>query len=183
MRIAIGATTAGHVNTPANTGNDNMGRRSKQKGSTFERVICRELSLMITGGKRKDVFWRSAMSGGRATVHGTDVRQSGDICAVAPEGHVLTDEYFIECKHYRDLQIARFVIEGKGILRRFWDVAKREAKRHDKTPVLICKQNNLPVFVVISRRVLKFETWLADVRFDLGVGRRAINRTPRKVGK
>ena len=40
----------------------------KAKGSSFERLICKELSLWITGGEHQDVFWRSAMSGGRSTV-------------------------------------------------------------------------------------------------------------------
>lgn len=146
-----------------------MARRSKQKGSAFERLICKQLSLMITHGKRGDVFWRSAMSGGRATVHGTNVRQSGDICAVAPEGHILTDDYFIECKHYRDLKIGRFVIEGKGPLGLFWTIASREARRHKKTPVLICKQHGLPIFVVTNnyRRIRSFKVWLMEIQEDL----------------
>jgi len=40
----------------------------KAKGASFERDICRRLSLWVSAGKQEDVFWRSAMSGGRSTV-------------------------------------------------------------------------------------------------------------------
>ena len=141
-----------------------MGRRSKAKGSSFERLICRELSLMVTRGKRTDCFWRSAMSGGRATVHGGRVRQSGDIAAVAPEGNHFVSHYCVECKHYRDLQIARFVIERKGILAKFWTKLTGLAQRRNLMPVLIAKQNRLPIFVVCGTAqnptVVSFKTWL-----------------------
>ncbi len=38
------------------------------KGGQFERDICRSLSLWWSGGKHDDLFWRTAGSGGRATV-------------------------------------------------------------------------------------------------------------------
>lgn len=44
--------------------------RGKGKGSAFERNICRTLSLWWSGGKHDDYLWRSAGSGGRATVRG-----------------------------------------------------------------------------------------------------------------
>src|SRR4051794_4734956 len=102
----------------------------KGKGSSYERYVCKVLSLWITNGEREDVFWRSAMSGGRATVQhrrGVSVRQSGDICAVAPEGHVLTDTLYIECKHVKKLGLDSFLIKGTGPLANFWDKAQKEA--------------------------------------------------------
>jgi hypothetical protein len=136
--------------------------RGKQKGSSFERLICKELSLMVTNGKRKDCFWRSAMSGGRATVHKLgDVRQAGDICAVAPEGNALVEQFYFECKFYRNLAIGRFVIENKGPLGRFWTKTVAEARKHNRIPVLIAKQNNLPIFVVWqNRQIVSFKRWL-----------------------
>lgn len=138
----------------------------KGKGSNFERWVCVELSLAVTGGKRKDVFWRSAISGGRATVHNKkriDVRQAGDICAVAPEGNSLVNTFYFECKFYRDLKIDRFVVEGTGPLAGFWNTTKTEAARHKRIPVLIAKQNNLKPFVIIKRhkeyRIMTFEKW------------------------
>ena len=120
----------------------------KQKGSSFERDVCKRLSLWLTNGKREDCLWRSAMSGGRATVHGTKVRQAGDICAVAPEGHILCEAYFIECKHVKKLALDQAIIKNTGPLIDYWKIARREAKRHSKMPVIIAKQNGWPVLLV-----------------------------------
>jgi len=120
----------------------------KRKGSAFERKVCVLLSLWVTEGKRKDVFWRSAMSGGRATVHGTQVRQAGDVCAVAPEGHSFADRYFVECKMYRNIRLPLFVLHGKGPLAKWWKVARQQAVTHKRLPWLIVCQNNLPILLL-----------------------------------
>lgn len=124
----------------------------KKKGSAFERDVCRKLSLWVSRGKKSDLFWRSAMSGGRATVarhKGESVRQAGDITAVAPEGHVLTDRYYVECKFYRDLDILSFLFHNKGKLAGFWKDTVRESDRHNcREPMLIAKQNNFPTLLI-----------------------------------
>jgi hypothetical protein len=107
----------------------------KGKGSAFERKVCVLLSLWVTNGKKKDAFWRSSMSGGRATIHvkrGDKNRQAGDITAVAPEGHQFTDVFFAECKHVRNLDIASFFTKGIGRLAKFWAQAKKQAAQHDR---------------------------------------------------
>ena len=125
----------------------------KQKGNSFERDCCKKLSRWITNGKREDVLWRSAMSGGRATIarkSGKDVRQAGDICLVSPEGHSLTDRFFIECKFYSDLQIDSFLLQYKGNLARFWTHCVKQAKQHNRSPMLIAKQNHKPALLIVS---------------------------------
>jgi hypothetical protein len=125
----------------------------KAKGSNFERRVCKELSLWVTNGNREDVFWRSAMSGGRATIakrRGVNLRrQAGDITATAPEGHVLTDRFFIEVKHVRSLDFLSFFTRSTGSLAKFWMTAKREARKHGLKPMIIAKQNGLPTIVVL----------------------------------
>lgn len=124
---------------------------SKSKGSAFEREICVKLSLWISAGAHKDLFWRSAMSGGRATAQlrkGINIRQIGDIAAVALQGHVLTDTFYIECKFYKNLQIESFLIKNKGNLAKFWTTAVKQARRYKRLPMLIIKQNNSPIMVL-----------------------------------
>jgi hypothetical protein len=59
----------------------------KQKGSQFERDVCRELSLWVSHGKQEDVYWRSAMSGGRSTVAALKGARSGlRLCQQVPGG-------------------------------------------------------------------------------------------------
>jgi len=133
---------------------------SKAKGSSFERQVCEKLSLWVSGGKDRDLFWRSAMSGGRSTFAakkgGKLNRQAGDICGVAPEGHSLTDYFYIECKHLRTLRLDLFLIEDKGPLARFWKTAWKQAKQYDREPMMIVKGNHCPILVITRVGVIGF---------------------------
>ncbi len=76
-----------------------------RKGSNFERLICKKLSLWWTGGERDDVFWRSSQSGGRATQRAKFGKKTygsyGDIAAVDPMGEPLLKFFTIELKRGR----------------------------------------------------------------------------------
>lgn len=123
----------------------------KSKGSTFERKVCSMLSNWVSDRADADLFWRSSISGGRATVakrKGRSIKPAGDICAVSPAGHVLTERFFIECKHYKNLQIDRFFI-GTGKLHQFWKHAAKQANDHDRAPMLIARQNMFPILLVV----------------------------------
>lgn len=122
----------------------------KQKGGAFEREIAKKLSLWVTHGAKTDVFWRSAMSGGRATVahaKGVKVRQVADITPVAPEGHALN--VYIECKFYKDLDIPGLLLE-RGKLVSFWKHASKEAYKHRREPWLIARQNRFPTLLIAT---------------------------------
>ena len=128
--------------------------RSKAKGSSFERDICKRLSLWVSGGEEQDCFWRSAMSGGRSTVAGRRGvklnRQAGDITSTSPEGHALTDKFYIECKHVKKLDI-HGLITGKGALWSFWCEAWGQARSYEKAPFLIAKQNHFTTLACLDR--------------------------------
>lgn len=137
----------------------------KRKGTRFEREVCVKLSLWVSHGEDKDLFWRSAISGGRATVlltKGRSVKPAGDICAVDPNGHRLTDRFFIECKHVRDLQLHRFMLH-EGTLHNFWEQAVRQAVDHKRTPMLIARQDFLPVLLIVLAGSLRQPYPLAEV--------------------
>lgn len=72
------------------------------KGSEYEREVCTTFSLWWTAGKRDDIFWRAANSGGRAKRRGRAGRntagQHGDIAATDPTGCMLIDLFTIEIK-------------------------------------------------------------------------------------
>jgi len=72
------------------------------KGSSFEREICKQLSLWWTYGKSNDIFWRTAGSGAMAKTRSkTGNRafgQYGDIQATDPQGQRLIDLCSIELK-------------------------------------------------------------------------------------
>lgn len=125
----------------------------KQKGAQFERAVCVALSRWVTGGKREDCFWRSAMSGGRSTVARQKGKslgaQAGDVTATYLSGHKLTEKYLIECKFYKDLQIESFLINGKGNLATFWDQVVADADAFAKIPMLVAKQNRMPTLLIM----------------------------------
>lgn len=85
--------------------------RGKNKGNAFERRICQKLSLWWSEGKREDIFWRSASSGGVATMRSkrgkTMAGQSGDISAIHESGMPLTRLCTVELKRgYKGASIA-----------------------------------------------------------------------------
>lgn len=132
-----------------------MGANSKQKGSAFEREICKALALWISDGERKDVFWRSATSGGRATIALTQgdtlSAQAGDISAVHELGHKLLNRFYIECKFYKDLEVGNLIFgTHTGTLYQFIDHVTADAKRYSKHPMLIVKQNQRPTLMIID---------------------------------
>jgi hypothetical protein len=141
----------------------------KQKGSSFERKICKELSLWITDGERDDLFWRSSNSGGRATivaVDGTKHTQSGDISSIHPLGHTFTETFVIECKHYKSIQLDTFVFTGKGHFEKFWKQVRRDAKKFNKHPMLITKQNNRPILIALNGKGSSLFQWGPDDSLD-----------------
>jgi hypothetical protein len=125
----------------------------KSKGAAFEREVCVLLSRWVTAGKRDDCYWRSAMSGGRSTVarrKGVSLAtQAGDISCIHPDGHRLTNKFYIECKHYKDLNFLG-LLKGTGYLVEFWLETKQQAQRYQKLPMLIAKQNLLPTMICLS---------------------------------
>ena len=134
----------------------------KQKGAQFERDICKRLSLWVTEGERDDIFWRSAMSGGRATIKHKQgekaTAHSGDISSTHWLGSFLTEAFSLECKTYADLGFTSSVTKRKGNIISFWDQTIRDAEVNGKLPMLIAKQLRQPIVLVIGeagRKLLK----------------------------
>lgn len=128
----------------------------KAKGASFERAVCRRLSLWLSEGKDDSLLWRSAMSGGRATVQfnsggKVNLAQSGDVSAVGQEAYAFCERTFIEIKHYRELSIGRGFVCQTGTLYNFWEIAWREADRYDKRPLLVARQNLYPTLAITKK--------------------------------
>ena len=130
----------------------------KSKGASFERAVCRELSLWMSEGEHEDLYWRSAMSGGRSTVAAAKGKrlaaQAGDISCVNELGHALTDKFLIECKSWKDLNFVSLIKPG-GNLVKFWLETKAFADQYQKHPMLIAKQNQQPTCVCLNKVVRK----------------------------
>lgn len=74
----------------------------RTKGQSFERLVCKQLSLWISNGESDDHLWRTAASGGRATNRHTKGKSTknaaGDICATTPEGAAFLKIFAVELK-------------------------------------------------------------------------------------
>ncbi len=87
------------------------------KGSSFERVIAKQLSRWWSDGKRDDIFWRVSQSGGRATQRTKSGKRTygsyGDIAAIDPIGEPLLKLFTIELKVGRQHRGAGEMIDAK----------------------------------------------------------------------
>lgn len=130
--------------------------RGKAKGADYERTICKQLSRWLSNGKREDLLWRSAMSGGRATVglkqgkkHGAS---AGDISAIDPLGKERLTRYFtVECKHLHDMCLDRFCVEHRGPLRPIWEEINSVASKFNRMPMLIARQDRFETLCFVDQ--------------------------------
>lgn len=131
---------------------------SNAKGAAFERQTCKALSLWISNGQRDDYFWRTAMSGGRATLgFRQDTKreaQVGDVGLIHEAGRQLTDHFMIECKFYKDLGTRNLIYNLNCKIREFWEVACDEAHEHNRLPFLVFKENTRPVSLMLPHDVI-----------------------------
>lgn len=88
------------------------------KGGRFERDICYQLTEWWAGGRAADVlFWRTAGSGGRATVRGnrkTARGHCGDVAAIDESATPLTDLLSLELKAGYNHASLHDLLDGTG---------------------------------------------------------------------
>jgi hypothetical protein len=134
-----------------------------QKGSAFERKICKELSLWYTNGVSDAYFWRTAMSGGRATVRGRQGKKTansaGDIGALDPAGAMLLKHITFELKKgYNNVQIQKIFETSNRTTspRAFIDQAKESQKvAGSKYWMVIHKRDTTQAMVYMPYELLR----------------------------
>lgn len=130
----------------------------KQKGSSFERVVCTALSVWITEGSKSDLFTRNVLSGGKFTISQNTVMDGGlpgDIAAAHPLAYAFLMLYVVECKHYHDLQLEQLLHKPFS---KTWIgsvIAKVEEQAQDcsRDYILIAKQDRIKELVFVQREV------------------------------
>jgi len=139
------------------------------KGASFERDISRQLSLWWTHGERDDVFWRSSMSGGRATVRAKKGQktayQNGDITATDPIGSPLIENVAIELKRgYKKwgvLDLLDSTKPEKSTLAGFLSQVEEECKNAGVSSfMLICKRDGRKPVVIFPAGMIELDTYL-----------------------
>lgn len=119
----------------------------KNKGSAYERQLCGRFSLWVSNLKRDDVFWRSATSGGRATVRGRFGKsistQVGDMSCLHPLGQLLLDHFVVEAKFWRRFNLEELIFRQKSPLIPVWKKLLEECGATHRLPLLCIKANIL----------------------------------------
>jgi hypothetical protein len=118
----------------------------KNKGSEYERTVGYKLSLWLSGGQRKDLLCRTVGSGAQFTFAKTRNQIAGipgDLRSQAEEANKFCNTYTIECKHWRDLEIIKF-LNGEGELYEALKKVQGEATQLGKNWMLVARQNRRP---------------------------------------
>jgi len=117
------------------------------------------------------------MSGGTATTRAKRgvkaAALAGDVSSIDIDSHWLVRNWYIEVKHYADLQILRGFTHNSGKLHRFWLRTVQEAAYYGKQPMLLAKQDRLPELLIVKRGqkihghyktpILTVRAWEADI--------------------
>ena len=129
---------------------------SIRKGAAFERRISVTLSLWASKGRREDLYWRTASSGGRATLYSRKTRDKhmqrsdqGDITITHPDGQFLMDLFQVECKNYRCLELDKLALGNKGLSDRIWNPYKDES--NGRVPMVIAGANRCEPLLLTTR--------------------------------
>jgi len=136
--------------------------QGKNKGSAFEREVGYKLSLWLSDGKRKDLLCRTVGSGAQFTC--SKGGHAGDLRAQDPIAYEFCKRYVIECKHWRDLELIRF-LNCQGELFKAMQKVGKEALQTDRDWLLIAKQNNYPA-VILSNNCPKPSSGYYHLLFD-----------------
>lgn len=135
--------------------------KGRGKGQQFERDWCRKLSKWISHGKADDWFWRSAMSGGRATLKkkkGERSNQAGDLAAIHPKAAKYTRYIDFECKFNADLEWGKAVYgRPSAKILEHWRKLCEEAAYHKKLPFLIARQNHQEDIIALPTAMLALD--------------------------
>ena len=123
--------------------------QGKNKGSSFERAVGAKLSLWLSSGKRKDLLCRTVGSGAQFTFSKASLGNPGDLMAQDPIAYEFISKIVIECKHWRSLDLIKF-LNKKGDLYKAMLKVEKEAKSAGKESWwLIAKQNNQPTLLLM----------------------------------
>jgi len=139
------------------------------KGSDFERLVCKGLSLWWSDRKRDDIFWRTAGSGAMAKTRSKTNRktfgQCGDVQATDPIGQPLIDVCSIELKRgYSKSNLSDLIEKPEGAAEQMYEKFINQAiEDHQNagslTWLLIVKRDRKEALVFMPRT---FKRLLAD---------------------
>jgi hypothetical protein len=129
-------------NKPPNPNRVKAGRKSKRKGSSFERAVAKKLAAWWGNGSN---WVRTPGSGswGRGESK-IGFRAHGDICTDA------TDFLFVvECKKQEKFELNQLITSDKSPISKWWTQTVEETPSH-LFPLLVFSKNNCEPLVAVS---------------------------------
>jgi hypothetical protein len=145
-----------------------MTKNPKNKGSSFERQICKQLSLWLTRGESATELIRSVSSGGWAA---RDWRHTGDIAPNGEIGEKFMAVWSVETKAYKTLDFWQHFSKENGEIRQWWTKHCEECSEFDLKPILIIKRNFYPIIIgMLSRDLARFPELEDERVLSLGDG-------------
>jgi len=130
-------------------------KNPKVKGSEFERFISKQLSLFWSGGKRKDLFWRTHSSGALHTISRMN-NEAGDIMSINTESSNFTNQFIIECKFYKNINFNDIIYKTQHSNLKQWILNLFNlADKENRIPLLIMKQNHKPIIILTNQQGYK----------------------------
>ena len=123
--------------------------KGKEKGSKFERLMCKRLSKWWTDGSDDQVFWRN--SGFLSRAGACVEHQYGDIHAISDRGKWFVKNVNVELKFYKDLRLLEVIDKPSKkhvLLIEHWCQCIDDADKSGREPMLIAKRNRGEPFVV-----------------------------------
>ena len=135
------------------------------KGSSFERELCKQLSLWWSYGSTNDIFWRTAGSGAmaknRSKKGGQAFGQYGDVQATNPTGQKLIDICSIEIKRGYNKDCFAHILDKKyhtaqQAYEKFIQQATEDASNANaRTWLLIAKRDRRQALVFMPNKFRK----------------------------
>jgi hypothetical protein len=121
----------------------------KQKGSSFERKICRAISMWWSNGEWDDLCWRSVSSGARGTTSHSIVKgYHGDLAPVSPAIEPLFNVFSFEVKFYKEIDISEVLRDCNSKILQWFRQSMRSAIYSKRIPIVIAKSNNYPELLI-----------------------------------
>ena len=123
----------------------NAGKRAKTKGSNYERDFAKRLSMWWSYGQLQDAFWRTSLSGGKATIDNSDVHV-GDICALRPIAVPLENCVVFELKrgYTKSLLLDWLLLGVTSLVGQWWEKGYKQATTLNRKFILIVKHDFHP---------------------------------------
>lgn len=126
--------------------------KGKEKGGEYERLICAKISKWLSNGERDDLLCRTVGSGSQFT--SVKKGHPGDIRAQdSPLAFEFCSKYAIECKHWRDVEMIKF-LRRQGDLFKALQKVRQEGIDTRRGFWLVVRQNNQPDMLFTGLRRL-----------------------------